>query len=58
MLGQIKLFKCLPKNDLTLVEIHVITLKFGSDACQINAIIVQVNTKSAQKMSDICYLML
>ena len=41
------------KNDLTLVKINVITLNFGSDTCQIKVGIVQVNTKSAQKMSDV-----
>ena len=41
------------KNDLTLVEINAITLNFGLDTCQIKVGIVQVNTKSAQKMSDV-----
>ena len=41
------------KNYLTLVEINAITLNFGSDTCQIKVGIVQVNTKSAQKMSDV-----
>ena len=41
------------KNDLTLVEINAITLNFGSDTCQIKVGIVQVNTKSAEKMSDV-----
>ena len=41
------------KNDLTLVEINAITLNFGLDTCQIKVGIVQVNTKSAWKMSDV-----
>ena len=41
------------KNDLTLVKINAITLNFDSDTCQIKVGIVQVSTKSAQKMSDI-----
>ena len=38
------------KNDLILVGIYA---NFGSDTCQIKVGIVQVNTKSAQKMSDV-----
>ena len=38
---------------LTLVEINAITLNFGSDTCQIKVGIVQVNAKSARKMSDV-----
>ena len=30
-----------------------IALKFGSDTCQINVGIVQINTKSGRKMSDV-----
>ena len=41
------------KNDLTLVEINGIALNFGSDTCQIKVRIVQLNTKSARKMSDV-----
>ena len=41
------------KNDLMLVKINAITLNFGLDTCQIKVGIVQVNTKSARKMSDV-----
>ena len=44
---------CSDKSDLTLVETYAIALKFGSDICQIKVGIVQVNTKSSQKMSDV-----
>ena len=31
----------------------MLALNFGSDTCQIKVVIVQVNTKSGQKMSDV-----
>ena len=37
----------------TLVESYAITLNFGSDTCQIKVGIVQVNNKSAWRMSDV-----
>ena len=40
-------------NDQTLVEICIVALHFGSDICQIKLRFVQVNPKSAQKMSDV-----
>ena len=39
--------------DLTVVQVYTIRLNFGSDTCQIKVKIVQVNTKSAWKMSDV-----
>ena len=36
-----------------MVETYTIALKFGSDTCQIKVGIVQVNTKSGRKMSDV-----
>ena len=41
------------KNDLTLVETSAIALNIGLDTCQNKVGIVQVNTKSRQKMSDV-----
>ena len=41
------------KNDQTLVEISTMALYFGSDICQIKLGFVQVNPKSARKMSDV-----
>ena len=41
------------KSDLTLVEIYAITLNVGSDMYQIRMGIVQVNTLTAQKISDV-----
>ena len=40
-------------NDQTLVEICTVALHFGSDICQIKLGFVQVNSKSARKMSDV-----
>ena len=44
--------KICSENDQTLVEICTVAY-FGSDICQIKLGFVQVNTKSAQKMSDV-----
>ena len=41
------------RNEQTLVEICTVALYFGSDICQIKLGFVQVNPKSAQKMSDV-----
>ena len=50
----IKFVLTFTKNDLTLVETYIIiALKFGSDIYQIKVGIVQVNTKSGQKMTVI-----
>ena len=40
-------------NDQTLVEMCIVALHFGSDICQIKLGFVQVNPKSAQKISDV-----
>ena len=56
MLGQVSAYN---KNCyLTVVQIYVITINFGSETCQIKVGIVQVNTKSALKMliSDCTYI--
>ena len=49
---KVKFILTFTKNDLTLVEINAITL-IGSDTCQVKVGIVQINTKSARKMSDV-----
>ena len=36
-----------------LIEICTVALYFGSDVCQIKLGFVQVNTKSARKISDV-----
>ena len=41
------------RDDQTLIEICIVALCFGSDICQIKPGFVQVNTKSAWKMSDV-----
>ena len=53
MSAQHKICSDITKNDLTLVETYAIALNFGSDTCQIKVGIVQVNTKSGRKMSDV-----
>jgi len=40
------------RSDVTLVEIYAATINFSSDTCQNKVIVVQVNTKSAQKLSE------
>ena len=45
--------KICSENDQTLVEICTVALYFGLDICQIKLGFVQVNTKSARKMSDV-----
>ena len=50
---KIKLVLTFAKNDQTLVEICTVALYFGSDICQIKLGFVQVNPKSAQKISDV-----
>ena len=40
------------QKDQTLLEICTVTLYFGSNICQIKLGFVQVNPKSARKMSD------
>ena len=37
----------------TLIEVRTVALYFGSDICQIKLGFVQVNPKSAWKMSDV-----
>ena len=49
----IKFVLTFTKNDLTLIETYAIVLNFGLDTCQINMGIIQVNTKSGRKMSDV-----
>ena len=53
MSAQDKICSAFAKSDQTLVEIHTVALYFGSDICQIKLGFVQVNTKSAWKMSDV-----
>ena len=57
---KIKFVLTFAKNDLTLVEISTVALYYGSDICQTKLGFVQVNPKSAQKMSmtSDCYFML
>ena len=52
---QLKIKFVLPfsKNGQTLIEICTVALYFSSDICQIKLGFVQVNTKSARKMSDV-----
>ena len=50
---KIEVLLTLTKNDLTLVEIYATTLNLCSDMCQNEVGIVQVNAKSAWKMSDV-----
>ena len=50
---KIKFALTLINTDLTSVEIYTVTLNFGLDTCQIKMQIVQVNTKSPQKMSKV-----
>ena len=47
---QEKKFSDICQDDL---KVNAIRLNFGLDTCQIKVEIVQVNTKSAQRMSDI-----
>ena len=49
----IKFVLTFAKNDQTLVETCTVALYFGSDKCQIKLGFVQVNPKSARKMSDV-----
>ena len=50
---EIKFVLTFSRNDQTLIEICTVALHFGSDVCQTKLGFVQVNTKSAQKMSDV-----
>ena len=45
--------KICSRNDQTLIEICTVALYFSSDVYQIKLGFVQVNTKSARKMSDL-----
>ena len=59
MSAQDKIRSDISRNDQTLVEICTVALYFGSDIRQIKLGFVQVNTKSARKMSDVrLYFML
>ena len=50
---KIKFALTFSRNDQTLVEICTVALYFGSDIYQIKLGFVQVNHKSARKMSDV-----
>ena len=50
---KIKFVLTFTKSDLTSVEIYAITLNVGSDMYQIRMGIVQVNTLTTQKISDV-----
>ena len=50
---KIKFVLTFVKNDQTLVEVCIVALYFGSDICQIKLGFIQVNPKSARKMSDV-----
>ena len=54
---KIKFALTFSRNDQTLVEICTVALYFGSDICQIKLGFVQVNPKSAWKMSDVRLLL-
>ena len=50
---KIKFVLTFTQNDQTLVEICTVALYFASDICQFKLGFVQVNPKSALKMSDV-----